>query len=165
MTELLEQQFLTLSLDGDKYAIPVRRVLEVLEYAKLTKLPRAATYLKGLIDLRGHGIPVLDLGLRLGLQETGVNTDKAIIVVEIAGEGSVLVAGLIADAVHEVVEIASGSVEPAPKFGTGAAQDFLSGVSRGDGGFILILDVDRLFRDDELRFPIESDEGKGVINA
>lgn len=104
MAELLEQQFLTLSLNEEKYAIPVGRVLEVLEYTKITRLPRMTAYLKGLIDLRGRGIPVLDLALRFGLNETEVAKDTAIVVVEMAGDECPLVVGLIADSVHEVIE-------------------------------------------------------------
>jgi purine-binding chemotaxis protein CheW len=157
MAELLEQQFLTLSLKGEKYAIPVGRVLEVLEYAKITRLPRAAAYLKGLIDLRGRGVPVLDLALRFGLLETEAAKDTAIVVVEMEGEDGSMIVGFITDAVHEVVEIPSGLVEAAPKFGVGVAQDFLKGVSRKDEEFILILDIDRLFEADEVRIPVEAE--------
>lgn len=156
MAELLEHQFLTLSLKDEKFAIPVGRVLEVLEYAKITKLPRTAIYLKGLIDLRGKGIPVLDLALRFGLQEREVAKNSAIVVVEMAGEEGALVVGLIADAVHEVIEIAPDLVEAAPKFGAGPAEDFLSGVGRKDEEFILLLNIDRLFKDDEVRIPVEA---------
>jgi purine-binding chemotaxis protein CheW len=162
MAELLEQQFLTLSLKGEKYAIPVGRVLEVLEYAKVTRLPCMTAYLKGLINLRGKGVPVLDLALRFGLQETEVAKDTAIVVVEMVGEEGALVVGLIADSVHEVVEINSDLVEDAPKFGAGSAQDFLKGVGRKDEHFILILDIDRLFKDDEVRIPAEEAEAIGA---
>ena len=104
MSELLEQQFLTFSLRGEKYAIPVGRVFEVLEYGKITRLPCAETYLKGLINLRGQGVPVLDLALRFGLPETEATRDTAIIVVELDRKEGALIVGLIADAVHEVVE-------------------------------------------------------------
>jgi purine-binding chemotaxis protein CheW len=158
MAELLEQQFLTLSLKSEKYAIPVSRVLEVLEYAKITKLPRTAAYLKGLIDLRGKGVPVLDLALRFGMQETGIAKDTAVVVVEIEGGEGLMVVGLIADSVHEVVEIASDLVDPAPKLGAGSAQDFLKGVGRKDKEFILILDIDRLFEAGEVRVPVGAAE-------
>jgi purine-binding chemotaxis protein CheW len=126
MAELLEQQFLTLSLNEEKYAIPVGRVLEVLEYTKITRLPRMTAYLKGLIDLRGRGIPVLDLALRFGLNETEVAKDTAIVVVEMAGDECPLVVGLIADSVHEVVEIDTDHVEAAPSFGARPAANFLT---------------------------------------
>jgi len=158
MAELLEQQFLTLSLKSEKYAIPVSRVIEVLEYAKVTRLPRTAVYLKGLIDLRGRGVPVLDLALRFGLPETEVAKETAIIVVEMAGGSDTMVVGLIADAVHEVVEIATDQVEAAPSFGAGSAEQFLKGVGRKNEQFILILDIDRLFTDDEIRISAEEAE-------
>jgi purine-binding chemotaxis protein CheW len=104
MAELLEQQYLILSLQGETYAIPVSRVIEVLEYSKMTKMPSRAAYLKGLIDLRGRGIPVLDLALRFGLHETEVAMDTATSVAEMAGDEGPLVVGLIADSVHEVIE-------------------------------------------------------------
>ena len=157
MAELLEHQFLTLSLKGEKYAIPVGRVLEVLEYAKITKLPRTAACLKGLIDLRGRGVPVLDLALRFGMEETEAGKTTAIIVVEMTGEEGAMVVGLIADAVYEVVEIAPDLVETVPKFGSGPAEDFLLGVGRKEGEFILLLDIDRLFKADEVRIPSETE--------
>jgi purine-binding chemotaxis protein CheW len=157
VAELLEQQFLTLSLKREKYAIPVSRVLEVLEYTKISRLPRMADYLMGLIDLRGRGVPVLDLALRLGLQETEAAKDTAIVVVEMAGEEGTTVVGLLTDAVHEVVEIASDSVEPPPKFNAGAAESFIKGIGRKDEDFILILDIDRLFKADELHIAAEAE--------
>ncbi len=157
MEELLEHQFLTLSLKGEKYAIPVGRVLEVLEYTKITRLPRMASYLKGLIDLRGRGIPVLDLALRFGLEETALTTNTAIVVVEMAAGENRVVVGLIADAVHEVVEIPSDFVEDAPKFGAGPAENFLTGIGRKDEHFILVLDIDRLFEVDEIQIPAEAE--------
>ena len=166
MTELLGHQFLTLSLKGEKYAIPVGRVLEVLEYVKITKLPRTAAYLKGLINLRGKGVPVLDLALRFGLQEAEMTMNTAIVVVEITGDQGSTVVGFIVDAVHEVVEITPDLVEAAPKFGAGAAQDFLTSVGRRDEEFIMILAIDRLFKDDEVSIPIEAEAGKvGTIHA
>jgi purine-binding chemotaxis protein CheW len=159
MPELLKNQYLTLSLAGEHYAIPVERVLEVLEYTRITKLPCQAQYLKGLIDLRGRGIPVLDLRLRFGMPETAMTQGTAIIVVELAGEGGAIVVGLLADAVHEVVEIDSEGVEAAPRFGArgagGGAGDFLKGIGRRDEGFLLILDLDRLFDADDVQASVQ----------
>jgi purine-binding chemotaxis protein CheW len=111
LAEILERQFPTLSLKGEKYAIPVGRVLEVPTSAKIRKLPRTTPYLKGLVDLRGKGVLVMDLALRIGLQKTQVADDTAIVVVEMAGDEGASVVGLIADAVHEVVETTPNLVE------------------------------------------------------
>jgi purine-binding chemotaxis protein CheW len=145
MDDLIEHQYLTFTLDGEQYAIPVARVREVLEYTRITKLPKTAEYMKGIINLRGAGIPVIDLRLKFGLSETPVEKDTAIIVMEVAGlEGNVVV-GALADAVHEVIELLGDAVEPAPKFGTRLAADFIQGVGKRDEGFIVIVDIDRVF--------------------
>jgi purine-binding chemotaxis protein CheW len=101
--------------------------------------------MKGLIDLRGRGVPVMDLRLRFGMAETELTRDTAIVVIELdAGEGRTVV-GLLADAVHEVVEIRPERIEKAPLFGTGPAADFLRAVGRMEEAFVLILDIDRIF--------------------
>ncbi len=143
-------QFLTFTLDGEQYAIGVAKVREVLEHTKITKLPKTAQYMKGIINLRGMGVPVIDLRLKFGMQETPLTKDTSIIVMEVEGlEGSVVV-GALADAVHEVVEIEAGSIEPAPKFGTRLAADFIRGVGKRDEAFIIILDIDRIFNTEEV---------------
>ncbi len=145
MAEILEFQYLTLSLGKERYAIPVGRVLEVVEHSRVTRLPRTASFMKGLIDLRGKGVPVVDLRLRFGMSETEVTRDTAIVVIELKTAEGQTVVGLLADAVHEVVEIKAERVEKAPSFGAGPAADFLKGVGRMDEAFVLILDIDRIF--------------------
>jgi purine-binding chemotaxis protein CheW len=153
MAELLEQQFLTLSLARERYAVPVISVLEVLEDRATTRLPKTAPYLKGIIDLRGKGIPVMDLRLRFGMSETESSKETAIVVVELADKDGSSVVGLLADAVHEVIEIAPEKVEEAPGFGAGPAADFIKGIGRQDEGFVLILDLDRIFAEEGLTLP------------
>jgi purine-binding chemotaxis protein CheW len=153
MAELLEQQFLTLSLGRERYAVPVIGVLEVLEDRPKTRLPKAAPYLKGIIDLRGKGIPVVDLRLRFGMPETERTKETAIVVVELSGENGTTMVGLLADAVQEVIEIAPERMEAAPGIGAGPAASFLRGVGRLDEGFVLILDLDRVLAGEELPLP------------
>ena len=150
MNGLLEQQFLTLTLGRERYAISVGRVLEVLEDEKVTRLPCALPYMKGLIDLRGKGIPVIDLRLRFGMPGGEPTKETAIIVVEHERDGGRLVVGLLADAVHEVIELESGQVGAAPEIGAGAAAGYLTGIARRDDGFILVLDVDRILEGNDL---------------
>ena len=152
-------QYLTFTLNDEHYAVPVSKVREVLEYTRITKLPRTASFMKGLINLRGSGVPVIDLRLKFGMDETPVAKDTAIIVLDVEGtEGSVIV-GALADAVHEVVEIAADKVEPAPRFGTKLAAEFIKGVGKRDDAFIIILDIDRIFNSDEVAM-LRSQEGK-----
>lgn len=159
MEESAFNQYLTFTLNEEHYAVPVSKVREVLEYTRITKLPRTASFMKGIINLRGSGVPVIDLRLKFGMEETPVAKDTAIIVLDVEGvEGSVIV-GALADAVHEVVEIAADKVEPAPRFGTKLAAEFIKGVGKRDDAFIIILDIDRIFNSDEVAM-LRSQEGK-----
>ncbi len=143
-------QFLTFTLDNEQYAIGVGKVREVLEYTKITKLPRTAIFMKGIINLRGAGVPVIDLRLKFGLPETAITKDTSIIVMEVdSGEGKVVV-GALADAVHEVVEIEEKAIEPAPRFGTRLAAEFIKGVGKRDESFVILLDIDRIFNAEEV---------------
>lgn len=143
-------QFLTFTLDNEQYAIEVAKVREVLEHTKITKLPRTAEFMKGIINLRGAGVPVIDLRLKFGLPETPITKDTSIIVMEVNGLDGTVVVGALADAVHEVVEIDEKSVEPAPRFGTRLAAEFIKGVGKRDELFVIILDIDRIFNAEEI---------------
>lgn len=150
MEQTAFDQYLTFTLNGEHYAVPVAKVREVLEYTKITKLPRTADFMKGIISLRGAGVPVIDLRLKFGMPETPIGKDTAIVVLDVAGGGGDIIVGALADAVHEVVEIAGDKVEPAPRFGTKLSAEFIKGVGKRDEGFIIILDIDRIFNSDEV---------------
>jgi purine-binding chemotaxis protein CheW len=150
MAALDDNQFLTFGIDGDVYAIPVSKVQEVLEYIKPVRLPRTAPYLKGLINIRGTGIPVVDLRMRFEMPELEVTSDTAIIVVEIfQGTGDMLIIGALTDEVHEVIQIDPDQQEPAPRFGSKIDASFIKSIGKREGSFIIILDVDRIFSQDE----------------
>jgi purine-binding chemotaxis protein CheW len=145
MTELIEKKFLTLSLGEERYAIPIGRVREVLECSRVTRLPRMAPYMKGIIGLRGAGLPVMDLRSRFGMPEAAASAGKAVIVAETSGEEGAQAVGILADAVHEVVEIEDDRIEAPPRFGAGPGSEFLMGIGRIDSIFVLILDMDLVF--------------------
>jgi len=146
VTALDENQFLTFGIDGDVYAIPVSKVQEVLEYIKPVRLPKTAPYLKGLINIRGTGIPVVDLRMRFDMPELGVTSDTAIVVVEIyQGSSDMLIIGALTDEVHEVIQIDPDQQEPAPRFGSRIDANFIKSIGKKDGTFIIILDVDKIF--------------------
>jgi len=144
-------QYLTFTLDNEQYAIGVAKVREVLEHTKITKLPRTAVFMKGIINLRGAGVPVIDLRLKFGLAETPITKDTSIIVMEVESQDGSVVVGALADAVHEVVEIDEASIEPAPRFGTRLAAEFIKGVGKKEDLFIIILDIDRIFNAEEIQ--------------
>lgn len=143
-------QYLTFTLDSEQYAIGVAKVREVLEYTKITKLPRTAVFMKGIINLRGAGVPVIDLRLKFGLPETPITKDTSIIVMEVESQDGPVIVGALADAVHEVVDIEEKAIEPAPRFGTRLAAEFIRGVGKKDDLFIILLDIDRIFNAEEI---------------
>ncbi|MGO8695490.1 MAG: chemotaxis protein CheW [Rectinemataceae bacterium] len=143
-------QYLTFTLDNEQYAIGVGKVREVLEHTKITRLPRTAEFMKGIINLRGAGVPVIDLRLKFGLPETPITKDTSIIVMEVESQDGSVVVGALADAVHEVVEIDEPTIEKAPRFGTRLAAEFIRGVGKRDDGFVIILDIDRIFNAEEM---------------
>jgi purine-binding chemotaxis protein CheW len=149
MADTIDNQYLTFGIDGETYGIAVAKVREVLEYIKPTKLPRTATFLKGLINVRDVGIPVVDLRVKFGLPEIEVSQDTAILVIEIEGAYGQLMIGAIADEVYEVIEIEHDKLEPPPRFGVKIDSQFIKNVGKRDDHFIIILDLDRAFSDDE----------------
>ncbi len=156
-------QYLTFTLAGEQDAVPVGKVREVLEYTRITRLPKTADFMKGLINLRGTGVPVIDLRLKFGMEETIVGKDTAIVVLDVNGAKGEVVVGALADAVHEVVEINAEHIEPAPRFGTKLAAEFIQGVGKRDGRFIIILDIDHIFNNDEVAMLL-SQEASGLAS-
>jgi purine-binding chemotaxis protein CheW len=150
MADILDHQFLTLTLAGERYAVPVGRVREVLEPTRVTKLPCSAPYLKGIIDIRGRGVAVVDLRLRFGMTETVIGADTAIVVVETGPQGSAGMVGLMTDAVHEVVELDAGNLEASPGVGTGLSADYIDGIGRQEGSFVFVMNLDRILEESEL---------------
>jgi purine-binding chemotaxis protein CheW len=146
MAESIDSQYLTFGIDGEAYAVPVIKVREVLEHIKPTKLPRTADFLKGIINVRGNGIPVVDLRVKFGLPEIPASRDTAILVMEVSdAAGGTLVIGALADEVHEVIELDGEHLESAPRFGTRIDASFISGVGKRDGKFIIVIDIDKVF--------------------
>jgi purine-binding chemotaxis protein CheW len=143
-------QYLTFTLAGEIYAIGVNRVREVLEYTPVTKVPRTADYMKGVINLRGSVIPVADLRMKFGMDEIDTTVETSIIVCEVRlGEEEVII-GMIADAVDEVVRMEPEAIEPAPKIGTSVDSEFIAGIGRQGEQFVIILDIDRVFNEEEV---------------
>ena len=142
------RQYLTFMLDGERYAVEVSQVREVLEYTRITKLPRTESYMKGIISLRGTGVPVIDLRTKFGLPEAEQTKDTSIIVLEVGGGR--LVVGALADAVQEVIDLSAEEIDPAPRLGTRLEAEYLRGIGRKDEGFIVILDMDRVFDSTEV---------------
>jgi len=151
MAETIDNQYLTFGIDGDVSGIPVSRVREVLEYIKPTKLPKTADFLKGLINVRDVGIPVVDLRSRFGLPEIGVTQDTAILVIEIDGVDGTVMIGAVADEVYEVIDLDDENLEPPPRFGIKIDSHFIHSIGKREDKFIILLDMDKAFSDEESR--------------
>jgi purine-binding chemotaxis protein CheW len=137
-------QHLSFQLSGEAYAIGILRVREILEQQPITHVPLTPPSIRGVINLRGKVIPIVDLATKIGLPPTHTTKWTCIIVVEIDLGGDKAVMGLLADSVSEVVALAPGDVEKPPAFGTRAKVEYLRGVARHAGRFVLLLDIDRV---------------------
>jgi len=144
------RQYLTFTLEDSQYAVEVAQVQEVLEYSTVTKVPCVASYMEGLIDSRGQGIPVVNLRKKIGMESVDINRDTRIIVMEIASGENTVVFGAIADSVQEVIDLDDIEIEPSPKFGNTIGAQFIKGIGKRDNKFIIILEVDTIFSTDEI---------------
>ncbi len=158
-------QYLTFTLEGEHYALSVLKVREVLEYTKITKIPRTADFMKGVINLRGTGVPVIDLRTKFGMDEVEPTKDTSIIVMEVESSDGSVILGALADSVQEVIELEPSQIESAPRFGTKLATDFILGMGKKDGAFIIILDIDKIFSTDEVNYLNRMEAQAEAVNA
>lgn len=143
-------QFLTFTLGEEMFALSINSVKEVLEHTKITKVPRTPPYMIGVINLRGHAVPIVDMRLKFGLSQGEITVNTCIIIVEV-GEGEDMIQlGALVDSVREVIEMKSEDIEAPPKMGTSVDADFIRGMGKQDDEFVLILDVSRIFSSEEL---------------
>lgn len=138
-----QTQVLTFHLAGEEYGVDILRVREVIEYVTVTAVPAAPDAIRGVINLRGSVIPVVDLARLFGMATRPVTRRSCVVMVEVQHAGRPRVLGVIADAVSRVMELEPGGVIPAPEFGTRARQEFLRGMAPVEDRFVLILDIDR----------------------
>lgn len=143
-------QYLTFKLDDEVFGLAIGKVREVLDFTTITKVPRTPEYMRGVINLRGSVVPVVDLHLKFGLAQTEKTVNTCIIIVEISMEGEITVLGALADSVQEVVELEPEQIEPAPKIGTKLNTEFIKGMGKREDQFIILLDIDKVFSNDEL---------------
>lgn len=142
-----EAQFVTFALGDEVFAVPVEVVREILDHEEPFKIPHGPEYLLGLRDVRGQGVPVIDLRLRLGMAKAAKTPHTRILVLDVPVGDRVLALGLVADRVFEVVPFRREQVETAPDIGVRWRSDYIAGVVRRDTGFVVIIDLARLFSD------------------
>jgi purine-binding chemotaxis protein CheW len=150
-TEITEtRQYLTFKLGNEVFATDVAKVREVLDFTSITKIPRTPDFMSGVINLRGNVVPVVDLRLCFEMSKTEKTVNTRVVVVEMLLDGESTVIGALADSVEEVIDLEPDQIEPAPKIGTQIRTDFIKGMGKRDGQFIMILDIDRIFSAEEL---------------
>lgn len=143
-------QYLTFALGKDTFAVEITPIREIIEYPGLTEIPMAPDFLRGVINLRGAVVPVVDLSVRFGRQATAVGRRTCVVIVEAVIDDGHHALGILVDGVHEVVEVEADRIEPRPDFGLGLRADFVSGMIRSEGGFIIVLDVGQVLSSKEL---------------
>ncbi len=143
-------QYLTFMLAGEVFAIGILSIKEIIEYGSLTDVPMAPPCIRGVINLRGAVVPVMDLGVRFGKRSSEVTKRTCIVIVEALRQGQREDVGVVVDAVNAVMEIPAADIEPPPRFGANIRTDFIRGLGKVDGRFVILLDTDRVLSIDEL---------------
>lgn len=149
--EMVErQQYLTFLLSGEECAISILKVREIIEYDTVTTVPKMPAWVRGVINLRGAVVPVVNLAGKFGMQERPVSKTTCIVIVEAQFEGQESIVGLITDAVSQVLELSPEDIQPVPDFGTRVKMDYLLGMAQLGRKFALLLDVDKVLTTEEL---------------
>ncbi len=146
----LEGKYLTFALGQEQYGIGILKVREIIGYVPITPMPRTPAYIKGVINLRGQVIPVLDLRLRFEMPAAEVTDQTCIIVVEVSLNNRMHHAGLIVDRVQEVLYVEGKDIEQTPQLGAVVRADFILGIGKADNGIKVLLDIDRVVQSDAM---------------
>ena len=149
-TVLETTQYLTFRLKEEVFAFDISKVREVLEYGNITKVPQTPDMMKGVINLRGSVVPVIDMRVKFGMGETEKTVNTVTIIIEIEVEGELTMIGALVDSVKEVMDLDSDHIEPPPSIGTRLNTDFIKGMGKQNDQFIIILNIEKIFTLDEL---------------
>jgi purine-binding chemotaxis protein CheW len=159
------RQYLTFKLGNEIFATDVAKVREVLDLTTITAIPRTPPFMRGVINLRGSVVPVVDLRLCFDMSKTESTRNTCIVVVEVLLDSEATVIGALADSVEEVIDLEPEQIQPAPKIGTQIRTDFIKGMGKRDTQFIMILDIDKVFSAEELASVRAQDASRPVEAA
>ena len=151
-------QVLTLGLERETFALETEMVREVLDRVPISEVPNARPFVRGLINVRGKVVPVVDLKRKFGMGATEATTDSRVIVLEIELKGQPVLIGLLADRVHEVVELPAAALEAAPTLGMRWRAEFIRAIGKRGDDFIIVLDIERVFASEES--PLHRPQGR-----
>lgn len=143
-------QYLTFKLESELFALGITQVREVLEFDKVTKVPQTPDMMRGVINLRGSVVPVIDLKLKFGMEMTEKTINTCVIIVELNLDGETTLIGALADSVQEVIDLEPGQIEPPPRIGTRLNTELIRGMGKRESEFIIILEIEKVFTLDEL---------------
>lgn len=146
-----QTQYLSFHLAGEEYAVSILKVKEIIEYGTLTKLPQTPPSVRGVINLRGNVVPVVDLAIKFGMPQSPLTNRSCIVIVEVNLDGEPSVVGIIADSVSQVIDLPAGEILAPPAFGTRIKVDFLYGMGKSGNKFVLILDIEKVLSSEELK--------------
>lgn len=152
------RQYLTFNLDKEIFAVDVAHIREIQEASTITKVPRTPEFMRGVINVRGSVVPVVDMRLKLGMPAVADTIDTCIIIMEIGLDGDIVVMGALADSVQEVFELPPEQIEPVPKIGTQLNTRFIKGIGKHDEKFVIILDIENILSTDEIAMVREGSE-------
>lgn len=153
--EVMGQQYLTFLVGKELFAMGIADIKEIIEYKAPTSVPMMPSYLHGVINLRGRVVPVVDLMVRFGRKSTEISRRTCIVILELYHNDEQQYLGVVVDAVRAVLEIADDDVEPPPSFGSKLRNDFVSGMGKINGEFVIILDINHVLSIDELSLMTE----------
>ena len=145
-----EGKYLTFTLASEEYGIGILKIREIIGMMPITSVPQTPDFVKGVINLRGKVIPVMDLRLRFGMEAIDYSERTCIIVVEIEGGGGTVQIGIVVDSVSEVLNIKGEEIEDTPTFGTKLNIDYILGMSKMEGGVKILLDIDKVLSTEEI---------------
>ncbi|MBB5191624.1 purine-binding chemotaxis protein CheW [Silvimonas terrae] len=143
-------QYLTFSLDGELFAVPIEHIREIIEFGGLTAVPLTPQFLRGVINLRGAVVPVVDLGARFGRSGTTIGRRTCIVILEVEAAERMLPVGILVDTVNEVLTTDRSQIEPRPPFGARIRADFMSGMLSQGERFVIVLDVGQVLSVEEM---------------
>ncbi len=145
-----EGKYLTFTLADEEYGIGILKIREIIGMMPITSVPQTPAFVKGVINLRGKVIPVVDLRLRFGMAEIDYTERTCIIVVEIQSQAATIQIGIVVDAVSEVLNVPGEEIEDTPTFGTKLDTDYILGMAKMEGGVKILLDIDRVLSEEEI---------------
>lgn len=161
--EINTNQYLTFRLGEEVFGLQIAKVREVLDYTSVTRVPQTPDFMRGVINLRGTVVPVVDMRLKFGLEETDWTVNTCIIIVEVELDNETTVLGALADSVQEVMELGPEQIEPAPRIGARLKTEFIKGMGKVAEKFVILLNIDRVFSSEELTLVTDMQEAAEAI--